>query len=69
MDDILRFTIAINNLDRRIAELNIEIAKDSNTSDYNRELELLLRDREKILSGSNQELRELIKKYGSKNDE
>ena len=69
MDDNLKFAIAINNLDRKIAELNIKITKAPNDSELKDKLSILIKSKEKILSGNNKELKELIEKYGSKNNE
>ena len=51
MDDSMVLTIAINILERKIATLNIQLAKDYN-SDLEKELKELLKYREEIYKGN-----------------
>ena len=51
MDDSMVLTIAINILERKIATLNIQLAKDYN-SDLENELKELLKYREEIYKGN-----------------
>lgn len=68
MEDNLKFTIAVDKLDKEIAELNIKISKDPTNTFIIQELESLLKDREKIFKGNAEELKMLIEKYTSKKD-
>ncbi len=69
MEDNLKFTIAVDNLDKKIAELNIKISKNPNNNVIIQELNGLLNDREKIFKGNAKDLKILIEKYASKKDE
>lgn len=67
MERNVKFTLAIDTLNRKIADLNIKISKDLNNEDLKNELSVLLRDKNKLLKGTNiNEFEELIEKYGSK---
>lgn len=67
MENNIRFALAIDNLNKKIAELNIKISKDLNNETLKSELEALLQDKDKLYKDTNRiELEELIKKYGSK---
>lgn len=57
MEEAMELTVAINILERKIAELNIQLAKDYN-SDLEKELKKYLKYREEIYEGN----RSLIKK-------
>ena len=67
MENNVKFAIALNTLNKRIAELNIKISKDSNNEVLKNELSILLEDYEKLLKEQNlEELEIIINKYGSK---
>lgn len=69
MENNIKFALAIDNLNKKIAELNIKISKDLNNEILKNELSILLNDREKLLKESNmQVIEEIMKKYGSKNN-
>ena len=57
MEEAMELTVAINILERRIAELNIQLSKDYN-SDLEKELKKYLEYKEEIYEGN----RSLIKK-------
>lgn len=57
MEEAMELTVAINILERKIAELNIQLSKDYN-SDLEKELKKYLEYREEIYEGN----RSLIKK-------
>ena len=57
MEEAMELTVAINILERKIAELNIQLSKDYN-SDLEKELKKYLKYREEIYEGN----RSLIKK-------
>lgn len=66
MDNNVKFTIALDNLNKKITELNIKISKDLYNEVLKNELSTLLNDREKLLKESNiTELEKILNKYGS----
>ena len=67
MENNVKFALALNNLNKKIAELNIKISKDLNNEILKNELSLLLEDHEKLLKEQNlEELEKIMNKYGSK---
>ena len=69
MENNVNFTLALDNLNKKIAELNIKISKDFSNQLLKDELSLLLNDREILLKESNlDKLENIINKYGSKNN-
>ncbi len=69
MENNIEFALAIDTLNKKIAELNIKIAKDLSNVVLKNELEILLRDKEKLFKSLDKnELEILIKKYGRKNN-
>ena len=70
MENNIEFALAIDTLNNKIAELNIKISKDLNNPVLKNELEILLQDKEKLFKSLDKaELKNLIEKYGSKNNE
>lgn len=66
MENNIKFTIALDNLNQKITELNIKISKDLNNESLKSELSILLNDREKLLKECNiTELEKILNKYGS----
>lgn len=66
MENNIKFTIALDNLNKKITELNIKISKDLNNETLKSELSILLNDREKLLKECNiSELEKILNKYGS----
>lgn len=65
MENSIKFTLAIDKLNKKIAELNIKISKDPNNENLTKELKNLLEDKEKIYKGNIENFEELLKKYGS----
>ena len=69
MENNIEFALAIDTLNKRIAELNIKISKDLSNVVLKHELQRLLQDRNKLFkSVDKNELETLIKKYGSKDN-
>lgn len=67
MENNVKFALALDNLNKKIAELNIKISKDLNSESLKNELSILLDDREKLLKERNlAELEIIMNKYGSK---
>ncbi len=64
MDNNIKFTVIVDKLNYQIAMLNIKISKDPNNSELNEKLEKILADREKLYTGTAEDLDNLIKKYG-----
>ena len=60
-----KFTLAIDRLNKKIAELNIKISKDFNNDNLNAELHELLKDKNKLYKADSEEFIKLIDKYGS----
>ena len=68
MDNSVKFTIALDNLNQKITELNINISKDFNNESLKNELSILLNDRESLLKETDiAELERILNKYGSSN--
>lgn len=69
MENNIKFALAIDNLNKKIAELNIKISKDLSNSLLKNELSILLNDRETLLKENDMEkIENLMNKYGSKNN-
>ena len=67
MEKNVKFTLAIDTLNKKIADLNIKISKDLNNEVLKNELSILLKDKNTLLKGTDiTEFEELIEKYGSK---
>lgn len=67
MDNNIKFTIALENLNNKIAELNIKISEDFDNEDLKNKLSILLNERNILLKGTNSEIIEsLINKYGNR---
>ncbi len=64
MENNIKFNLIIEKLNEKIANLNIELSKNSNNINLQNELHILLTDRDIIYKGSSSQLEELIKKYG-----
>lgn len=66
MENTIKFTVAIENLERKIAELNIKISKDSSNQFLKDELTNLLNEKNTLLTGTDKNILEsLISKYGN----
>lgn len=66
MENHIKFTIALDNLNAKITELNIKISKDLSNETLKNELSILLNDREKLLKESDiVEIEKILNKYGS----
>ena len=66
MENHIKFTIALDNLNAKITELNIKISKDLSNEILKNELSILLNDREKLLKESDiAEIEKILNKYGS----
>ena len=66
MENHIKFTIALDNLNAKITELNIKISKDLSNETLKNELSILLNDREKLLKESDiVEIKKILNKYGS----
>ena len=67
MDNNIKFTVALENLNNKIAELNIKISEDFDNEDLKNKLSILLNDRNTLLKETNSEIIEsLINKYGNR---
>ena len=67
MDNNIIFSVALNNLNNKIAELNIKISKDFNNEELKTELSILLNEHDMLLKGTDTEkIESLIEKYGNK---
>ena len=66
MENHIKFTIALDNLNAKITELNKKISKDLSNENLKNELSILLNDREKLLKESDiVEIEKILNKYGS----
>lgn len=67
MENNIKFALALDNLNKKIAELNIKISKDFNNQLLKDELNILLNDREILLKEIDiEKIENLTNKYGSK---
>lgn len=64
MDNNIKFTVIVDKLNYQIAMLNIKISKDPGNNELNEKLNKLLVDREKLYTGTAEDLDNLTKKYG-----
>lgn len=65
MDNNLNISLIIDKLDKKIADLNIKISKTNDENDIAK-LNELLKEKEIIFSGNEEDFKKIIKKYGSK---
>ena len=66
----IKFALALDKINRKIAQLNIKLSKDLTNPILKNELEILLKDKDLLYKGTDVELlTELINKYGSKDNE
>lgn len=66
----IKFALALDKINRKIAKLNIKLSKDLTNPILKNELETLLKDKDLLYKGTDVELlTELINKYGSKDNE
>lgn len=67
MENNVKFALALDNLNKKIAELNIKISKDFSNQLLKDELSILLSDRETLLKEVDiEKIENLMNKYGSK---
>lgn len=67
MNNNIKFSVALENLNRKIAELNIKISKELNNNNLKNELSILLNERDILSKGTDTEIIEsLINKYGNR---
>ena len=65
MNENTKFTILLDMLNRKIADLNIIISKDDvNKESLEKQLEDLLNDREILYCGDHSDFTRILKKYG-----
>jgi len=66
MDNNMKFSLAIDTLNKEIAEITIKLSEDLNNKSLQLKLEQLLEDKNKLYKSNNsEELKKLIEKYGS----
>lgn len=67
MENDVKFSVALENLDRKIAELNIKISKNFDNENLKTELSNLLKEHDLLLKETDKEIIEsLINKYGNR---
>ena len=67
MNNNIKFSIALENLNKKIAELNIKISKDLDNILLKNELSILLYDRDILFKGKDiKKIESLMDKYGNK---
>ncbi len=65
MNDNTKFTILLDMLNRKIADINVILSKNpSNKEILNKELENLLNDRETLYNGNYEDFCKILSKYG-----
>lgn len=62
-----KFTLAIDRINKKIAELNIKISKDFDNENLKIKLQELLEDKQNLYKADSTEFISLINKYGSNN--
>lgn len=66
MDNNMKFSLAIDTLNKKIAEITIKLSEDLNNKSLQLELEQLLENKDRLYkSNDREELKKLIEKYGS----
>ena len=68
MENSTKFTLAIDRINKKIADLNIKISKDFDNNVLKTELQELLEDKQKIYKSESEEFLRIINKYGSLNN-
>ena len=67
MNNNIKFSIALENLNKKIAELNIKISKDLDNILLKNELSILLYDRDILFKGTDiKKIESFMDKYGNK---
>lgn len=67
MENDVKFSVALENLNRKIAELNIKISKNFDNENLKTELSNLLKEHDLLLKETDKEIIEsLINKYGNR---
>ena len=61
----MKFTLAIDKLNKKIAELNIKLSKNPDDLESEEKLQKLLYSKNVMYRGSSEEFEVLIEKYGS----
>ncbi len=65
MNDNTKFTILLDMLNRKIADLNIKLSKNPADKEIlNQELNVLLKDREMLYAGNYDDFCKILSKYG-----
>lgn len=66
MDNNMKFSLAIDTLNKKIAEITIKLSEDLNNKSLQLELDQLLKDKDFLYKSNDSEaLKKLIEKYGS----
>ena len=65
MENSMKFTLAIDRINKRIAELNIKISQNLTNEELKTELKTLIEDKERIYKGNSEDFKNLLEKYGS----
>lgn len=66
MDNNMKFSLAIDTLNKKIAEITIKLSEDLNNKTLQLELDQLLKDKDFLYKSTDSEaLKKLIEKYGS----
>ena len=63
----MKFTLAIDKLNKKIAELNIKLSKNPDDTESEEKLQKLLYNKNVMYRGSSEEFEVLIEKYGRSN--
>jgi len=69
MENSTKFNLIIEKLNQKIANLNIQLSKNSNNIELQNKLNELLEDKERVYKGTVKDLDELTLKYGEINNE
>lgn len=67
MENSMKFTLAIDKLNKKIAELNIKLSKNPDDTESEEKLQKLLYNKNVMYRGSSEEFEVLIEKYGRSN--
>lgn len=64
MIDNIKFSLVIDKLNQKIAELNIKLARNENDPVIKAELDTVLNDKELLYHGTDEQLKQILEKYG-----
>lgn len=67
MENSIKFTVAVDKLNRMISELNIKLSKDPENEEFKVKLQEVLADKDRLYKGNLSDVDSILNKYGVKN--